>query len=98
MMCDRKRKERSRRHEAVARALMPKGHRMRQPAGLIVSNCEKPTGISRDRTKRVSLKPTESPQEPTDTELQGMCSHKRREDGRLTLIVAKSPQDDLAMP
>ncbi|RYN33929.1 hypothetical protein AA0113_g6047 [Alternaria arborescens] len=34
--------------------------------GLIVSNCEKPTGISRDRTKRISLKPTESPQEPTE--------------------------------
>lgn len=65
---------------------------------LDVSYCEKPTGISRDRTKRKSLKPTESPQEPTETDFKAACSHKSREDGRLTLIVAKSPLVDLVLP
>jgi hypothetical protein len=38
---------------------------------LDVSNCEKPTGISRDRTKRNSLKPTEAHKSPQKTNLQG---------------------------
>ena len=33
---------------------------------LDASYCEKPPGISRDRAKRGSLKPTKSPQAPTE--------------------------------
>lgn len=65
---------------------------------LDVSNCEKPTGISRDCTKRMSPqahgKPTRAHRR---IGLKAMCSHKCREDKTITLIVAKSPQIDLVV-
>lgn len=47
---------------------------------LVVSNCEKPTGISRDRAKRISLKPTESPQEPTENRAPRQCVPTKAEE------------------
>jgi hypothetical protein len=61
-----------------------------------VSDCEKPTGISRVRAKRKTLKPTSSPQEPTEEYIsKAACSHKRR--GRHTLTLSSEKPTDAAV-
>ena len=100
MICDKKKGKRGADgNDAVAQALTSEGGHMRQSAW---SDCLKLRiahwYLSRPHEADIPQahgKPTRAHRKPS---FKAACSHKCREDGRLTLIVAKSPQDDLVVP